>query len=1054
MAIKRISLRGISRTPSDRMTSDGGCAESLNVHLEDNELAPSLEPRDITESVGLPTGLKYDILYLHKTTSYSNYICKYAQSVGAKWTQSEDYVIPDSLADKNWLTDPSLLDGPVTEQSDGTYQVLLNVSTAPDYFIADSEGNWYRVDNVKGGDDSSCLVVCSYGGKLEHAWVLDAFLTLNEDETIQDVTSIGNTIIISTSTRMYYALYKDGAYHGLGEKIPEPMIEFRTIGAYASNASTVKEFIELYTDRKTTGTTSGHRQDSGITTSTTQREESGADSDAYDNIYGLEQFAWEYGINGGVRDDVRTAYLTSMTEIAEKIVEATKAVQNRWKKNKVFCSPVMVRYALRLYDGTYIYQSVPILLGAGASYTMTVEGTRSYNQSTNVVNTWMKVFAENTFSVNAILHSISYEQWLDVVDSVDVFLSTDINYPDINSLKFSKIESIGTSSTTNSSSQTVTLEYFRFYRMDKDITEDEQRKNEILSKRNFYKVASFPCRQLEKILNGYGLLKGEEDSDLRYQDKLVLCDELTDDEAGGKIFHPSNLMTYNSRLIGSGFDVTLSSGHPYLQSTAINPNADESTSALSQLIFRYYVRDSAGETHTVLSRNPEGVCPLSDSYSADVYVNATYSGRTATTTTKTLYSRPFGFLAFPDSRCYKMRIHSGTLYVDLELEPHPGLNCAYYYGDVTKTLQTLISERVKEQWGNVRPQESADGFIAEGEEKTYKDSEMVIVSSSGNPFYFPLSGRFHFTGDIRGLATTTRALSTGQFGQFPLYVFTTDGIWAMTTKDDGSFSKATPVSREVALDRRVFPIDQAVVFITEKGVKMLSGSDTTDLSPNMNGRHWVVEDDAETLLNKYDSWYRLLPSLKDTTPFMAFMATAECMYDYTGARLIFFNGTADYQYVYMLTTGTWHKTMQDIDSPYKICNALNSYPNCQACALDEESSETIALDFSTPLDVTSEDERRCIIATRPFDLDEPDILKTINHLKIRGQYERYDANNKPRVSYMLFGSQDGNTFHRLTSLRGKSWKLFRIIILATLKPTERISWIDVDYESRFNNRLR
>lgn len=373
---------------------------------------------------------------------------------------------------------------------------------------------------------------------------------------------------------------------------------------------------------------------------------------------------------------------------------------------------------------------------------------------------------------------------------------------------------------------------------------------------------------------------------------------------------------------------------------------------------------------------------------------------------------------------------------------------------MTKTLQTLISERVKEQWGNVRPQESADGFIAEGEDKTYKDSEMVIVSSSGNPFYFPLSGRFHFTGDVRGLATTTRALSTGQFGQFPLYVFTTDGIWAMTTNDDGSFSKATPVSREVALDRRVFPIDQAIVFITEKGVKMLSGSDTTDLSPDMNGRHWVVEDDAETLLNKYDSWYRLLPPLKDTTPFMAFMETAECMYDYTGARLIFFNGAADYQYVYMLTTGTWHKTMQDVDSPYKICNALNSYPNCQACALDEESSETIALDFSTPLDVTSEDERRCIIATRPFDLEEPDVLKTINHLKIRGQYERYDANNKPRVSYMLFGSQDGNTFHRLTSLRGKSWKLFRIIILATLKPTERISWIDVDYESRFNNRLR
>ncbi len=1051
MAIKRISLRGISRTPSDRMTSDGGCAESLNVHLEDNELAPSLEPRDITASVGLPTGLKYDVLYLHKTISYSNYICRYGQSIGAKWTRSGDWILPSALKNKNWLTDTSVVDS--IAESDGRYTAQLNTGAAPDYFIADGEGNWYRVEEIMGGTDTTCTVYCSYGGKLDKAWALDAFMTLGDEEVIEDIVSVGNTIIISTSTRMYYALHKDGVYLGLGEKIPEPMIEFRTVGQYAANSSPTKEYIELYTDRIISTTSTGHRQESGITTSLSRREDEEAEK--YDNIYGLEQFAWEYAINAqDGRDSVRSGYLNSMAEIAEKIASAAKSVQYIWKKRRVFCSPVMARYALKLYDGTYIYKSAPILLGAGASYTMTVEGTRSYNESTKALNTWMTVFAENTFSVDAILHNISYEKWLDIVDSVDLFLSTDINYPDINSSNFSKIESIGTTSTTDSSGKTVNLENFRFYLMDKDITEDEQRKDEILSKRNFYKVASFPCRQLDKILNGYGLLRSDEDKELREQDKLVLCEELTDDEVGGKSFHPFDLMIYNSRLIGSRFDVTLSSGHPYLQSIAINPNADEATEAGSQLIFQYFIRDSAGETHTVFSRNPEGDGALSDSYSADIFYKAVYSGQNATATTKTLYSRPYGFLTYPDSRCYKVRIHSGTLYVDFNMEPHPGLNCAYYYGDITKTLSTLISERVKEEWGNIRPFVKPEEFLEWGEDKTYKDYSLVIISSSSNPFYFPLSGRYHFEGDLRGLATTTRALSTGQFGQFPLYVFTTDGIWAMTTTDEGSFSKATPLSREVALDRRVFPIDQAVIFITEKGVKILSGSEVTDLSPNMNGRHWVVEDDAKALLWEHDAWYQLLPPLKDKTPFMAFMKTAECMYDYTGARLIFFNDTAYYQYVYMLNTGTWHKTMQDLDPPYKIINTLNSYPNCQACALDEEVSETIVLDFSTPLDVTSEDERRCIIATRPFDLEEPDVLKTINHLKIRGQYERYDSNNKPRVSYMLFGSQDGNTFHRLTSLRGKSWKLFRVIILATLKPTERISWIDVDYEHRFNNRLR
>ena len=54
---------------------------------------------------------------------------------------------------------------------------------------------------------------------------------------------------------------------------------------------------------------------------------------------------------------------------------------------------------------------------------------------------------------------------------------------------------------------------------------------------------------------------------------------------------------------------------------------------------------------------------------------------------------------------------------------------------------------------------------------------------------------------------------------------------------------------------------------------------------------------------------------------------------------------------------------------------------------------------------------------------------------------------------MLLASQDGINYKRIGSLRGKSWKMFRIVILASLKPYERISWIDFENESRFKNRL-
>lgn len=89
-----------------------------------------------------------------------------------------------------------------------------------------------------------------------------------------------------------------------------------------------------------------------------------------------------------------------------------------------------------------------------------------------------------------------------------------------------------------------------------------------------------------------------------------------------------------------------------------------------------------------------------------------------------------------------------------------------------------------------------------------------------------------------------------------------------------------------------------------------------------------------------------------------------------------------------------------------------------------------------------------ILITRPFDLGEPDVYKTIKAIKIRGDYD------KGNVKYLLQGSDDGRTFYTLSSMRGKSWKMFRLFILADLEPTERISWVDIEYETRFKNRLR
>ena len=130
--IAKIQLRGISRAPSDRMTSDGGCAESLNVYLDSTETAPVLIPDDKTNIVGSGTKTyKAKRIFIHKTANYTNYVLHLEQN------------------------------NQIGVFMDGEFK---------------------------------------------------AFATLDSGETLSDITSIGNTIILATSTRMMYALFANGVY--------------------------------------------------------------------------------------------------------------------------------------------------------------------------------------------------------------------------------------------------------------------------------------------------------------------------------------------------------------------------------------------------------------------------------------------------------------------------------------------------------------------------------------------------------------------------------------------------------------------------------------------------------------------------------------------------------------------------------------------------------------------------------------------------------------------------------------------------------------------------
>lgn len=116
---------------------------------------------------------------------------------------------------------------------------------------------------------------------------------------------------------------------------------------------------------------------------------------------------------------------------------------------------------------------------------------------------------------------------------------------------------------------------------------------------------------------------------------------------------------------------------------------------------------------------------------------------------------------------------------------------------------------------------------------------VVKVSALDNPFSFPAAHTYcPSRSPVLALCSNTVALSQGQFGQHPLYVFTQEGIWALTvdTTGQGSYAACVPVSRDVCNGTTaVCPLDNGVAFLSSKGVMLLNGTRVKEVSAQLDG---------------------------------------------------------------------------------------------------------------------------------------------------------------------------------------------------------------------------
>ena len=305
------------------------------------------------------------------------------------------------------------------------------------------------------------------------------------------------------------------------------------------------------------------------------------------------------------------------------------------------------------------------------------------------------------------------------------------------------------------------------------------------------------------------------------------------------------------------------------------------------------------------------------------------------------------------------------------------------------------------------------------------------------------------TGTILGISSAAKALSQGQFGQFPLYAFSTDGVWALEVSDTGTYSAKQPITRDVCINPdSITQIDSAVLFATDRGIMLISGSETICMSDSINSRDLFAVSDlpkADKLVSLFngsaDKSEQITLENVSLLPFRDFLTDCRMIYDYTNQRIIVYNSSVSYAYIYSLKSKAWGMMRSD------ITDSVAAYPDALAMA---SGNRLVNFSLSDAEGITA------LVVTRPFKLGYPDVLKTIDTIIQRGYFQR------SHVAQILYGSRDLFNWHVLWSstdkyllgFRGSPYKYFRLALICKLDKPESVYGCTVQFTPRFTNRPR
>lgn len=858
--------------------------------------------------------------------------------------------------------------------------------------------------------------------------------------TILSINSIGNTLIITATDGIHYAQWKEGSYYYLGQKPPFLPISFGL--SY--------NHTESYTHGGGLVTTGSIDETDYVWQQTTV---SSAD------VLSAAKASADFHSPGQTAYSIKEEKQSDITQSLWALINRTN---NLIAKNGRFYANFLVRYCYRLYDGTMIMHSAPVLMPVLVPNNFKVYYTNGWAKSTKPENpvgsevTGAKDFeyddsfeqritdssGESVFSMKVNKLTMTYyprnvslqytirsysliqelKQWNDIIKSVDIFISTPILKADQSEkvVSFNVTEAcygLGKGLFESISTRTLNgkLRGYGVITVNIPSLSDSAYADKIKNTSALYKVASL---QVDELSTAY---HAEVPVDKSAVYNISTQEQMKDDYKTHNSLFAKGTYAYNHRLNLYGMSEKLFSGFSPFEMFPYPPYPSNFYNGSNVTISKIVVQ----------LKTTEGF----------KYVEC--SGSNIKTELYTLINMP---KFYPDSRAEKMIIFTdgGDIY-EFVLKECNELNGAMHMGDFSYS-----------------PSKYRISSFSYSVDDVVDMSNKIYTSESDNPFYFPLNGiNTVGIGIIQGIASTTRALSQGQFGQYPLMAFSTDGIWALEVSSQGTYSSIHPISREVCSNpKSITQLDQSVLFATNRSLSRIAESQVVSMSDVLDGPDFNIVSNLGKFFNFFiaaegdDAATKTIKAqmrqlIDFTSSPIDFFQRCQVIYDYKNSRIFCLDVSQQTKEASADTVALCYSIKDNAWSTFLIQNVLtsiNSYPHPY---IQYRDGSVMVLDKG--YDYEDPTEYHGIIVTRTLKFDEDNVPDSIT-----GYIHSLTSGSIPIM--WLYGSNDNQNWHYIGRLGGMkssymathSYRFFRIALYLKMKSMNQYFATSLEVIRRFN----